>query len=890
MCLSKFDNIGASVWTKFYHNYYYAGGYQEGNLSGRLAKLYGGRMLFVGTAFLLNGTKDLYILKLDSNGVAYSGVNPVITATGPTVVCVGDSVVLTAPLGYTSYQWLKANLSAQKTYFTVNSPTFVAKETGGYMCVMTKSTGTRVTPYLSVTVNELPNTAINSGSTNFCAASGGTVTLSATAGYSAYQWYNGGVSISGATSATYSTSSSGNYTVSITNSCGVSTSTIKTVNSSQSPAVTVSCTGNNCYVNPCNYGDDLQATDNGSGAIYKWYNGTSLVSSGPSYTYQPFSGGNYTCMVTTACGSSTSSPYTVYQSTNIPNNYITTTSPTTGCAVVPPVTLTAPTVGSSNCQWYLNAIAITGATASSYQAMTSGSYTVHYPNSSCASLWAMSDPLTVQFDTNTVASISAPNGTTICSGTLPLTVNIIGPGASYQWYKDNVALSASTSTYQALVSGNYYCRVYRTSCGYQNTNTISMVIGAPFTNSNVASATFCAGSTYYIAVTNSINNTYQWYLGAISINGATSSSYGATQPGVYTCIATNACSSITSAPITLNQITITTPQITTSGNTNLCPGTNCTLTTPLITGGYYYWYKGNSTIQQGANLNTYSASAAGDYNVRISGTNGCYSSYSPIATITSSVFPTALTPVLTDYPLICYGSPLTIKAKANANASYSWYKDNLVIVGAIDSFYTATSGGNYNYVVSNVCGSTTSGIANIVSKAKPSAVLTALGNTSFCNGDSVVLQASIATLNSYVWYKNTLPIVAASSDIYSAKQAGNYSTKITNKYGCNKTTNTITVTVPCRGTDDSELPERSLNSLTIYPNPSHDNIYFELSVVNYEREVNVSIYDTQGRLVDASLSKVDNGRWMLSNLESGMYILKVADEEMNISKSFVIMK
>lgn len=71
----------------------------------------------------------------------------------------------------------------------------------------------------TATVNALPSTPTISagGATTFCA--GGSVILTSSFATS-YQWYKGGVLISGATSSTYSATASGTYTVIVTNAAG----------------------------------------------------------------------------------------------------------------------------------------------------------------------------------------------------------------------------------------------------------------------------------------------------------------------------------------------------------------------------------------------------------------------------------------------------------------------------------------------------------------------------------------------------------------------------------------------------------------------------------------------------------------------------------------------
>ncbi len=123
----------------------------------------------------------------------------------------------------------------------------------------------------TATVTVAPAAIIVTGQTTVCA--GGTVTMNANQGDS-YQWYKDGVAISGATNQTYGATSTGAYTVAVTNAGGCSgTSDPTNVVVNNNPTVNVS-PANNAYL--CNGTATLTASQS---ATYQWkLNGVDLTS------------------------------------------------------------------------------------------------------------------------------------------------------------------------------------------------------------------------------------------------------------------------------------------------------------------------------------------------------------------------------------------------------------------------------------------------------------------------------------------------------------------------------------------------------------------------------------------------------------------------------------
>ena len=78
--------------------------------------------------------------------------------------------------------------------------------------------------------------------------------------------------------------------------------------------------------------------------------------------------------------------------------------------------------------------------------------------------------------------------------------------------------------------------------------------------------------------------------------------------------------------------------------------------------------------------------------------------------------------------------------------------------------------------------------------SNPTAIITPQSTTTFCQGGSVILNASTGTGYTYEWYKNGNIISGSISSAYTASQSGSYTVKVING-SCNATSSATTVTV-----------------------------------------------------------------------------------------------
>ncbi|MDG2431067.1 gliding motility-associated C-terminal domain-containing protein [Flavobacterium sp.] len=191
---------------------------------------------------------------------------------------------------------------------------------------------------------------------------------------------------------------------------------------------------------------------------YNWYrdNGTSLpktlvLSAGPgNYTVtQP---GTY--FVETNYGTCTSNSYSnrvqVTESTTAASASITSSKGNPFCIAQGPTILS---VGAGNSyQWFKDDVPISGATSQTYQATTSGKYSVKVDYGSCqASAFIQLQEFRIS------STINVPPSNSLNTGeTLGVTVTTDASSPTFQWFLNSkVIANATTNNYTASSTGNY---------------------------------------------------------------------------------------------------------------------------------------------------------------------------------------------------------------------------------------------------------------------------------------------------------------------------------------------------------------------------------------------------------------------------------------------------
>ena len=199
----------------------------------------------------------------------------------------------------------------------------------------------------------------------------------------------------------------------------------------------------------------------------------------------------------------------------------------------------------------------------------------------------------------------------------------------------------------------------------------------------------------------------------------------------------------------------------------------------------YTWSNG----QTGATLTN---AAPGTYHVTVRDAAGCQ----VMQVITIGNSGSALTFSLTPNGTagFCTGGSLLLTATNNPGYTYVWKKDNVTIGGAVTSNYNVTIAGTYSVTATSGACSGTQSVA-VSEVAAPTANITPGGTTTFCEGNSVVLNGNAGGPYTYQWYNNATIINGATSATYSAIATGNYTVKVSAGTACEVTSSPLSVTV-----------------------------------------------------------------------------------------------
>jgi len=780
----------------------------------------------VATVRVLVATFSLLIMTACGGGWGGdSGQPPTITGQPANqTVNVGQTATFTVTAtgtGTLTYQWYKNGTAisgaTSNSYIT---PAAASTDSGSVFTVtVTNASGTVTSAPATLTV-AAGSTTVNPEApliitqpANQTVTVGQTATFSVTASGAApltYQWYKGGVAISGATSSTYTTpatvsgDSGSLFTVTVANALGTVTSTPATLTvtatAATGPAITTQPVSQAVTVGQT---ANFSVTASGTGPLtYQWYkNGTAIGGATSSAYTTPVTvsgdtGSVFTVTVTNAGGTVTSSPATLTVNTaptiiNQPASITVTVGQTASFSV------TASGTGSLTYQWYKNGTAIGGATSTTYTTPatvigdTGSLFTVTVTN---AGGTVTSSPATLTVNTAPTITNQPASITVLVGQTASFSVTASGTGPlTYQWYKNGTAIGGATSTTYttpATVSGDtgsVFTVTVTNAGGTVTSSPATLTVNTALTITNQpASITVSVGQTASFSVTASGTGllTYQWYKNGAAIGGATSTAYTtpATVIGdsgsVFTVTVTNAGGTVTSSPATL---TVNTAPTITNQPASITVNVGQTASFSVTASGAgpltYQWYK-NGTVIGGATSTTYTTpvTVIGDsgslFTVTVTNAGGIVTS-AP-ATLTINTAPTITNQPASITVTVGQTASFSVTASGTGPLTYQWYKNGTAIGGAASSTYTTPAtvigdtGALFTVTATNTAGTATSAPATLTVNSpptitnQPASVTVNVGQTA-----SFSVTASGTGTLTYQWYKNGTAIGGATSTTYT---------------------------------------------------------------------------------------------------------------------------
>jgi gliding motility-associated-like protein len=461
-----------------------------------------------------------------------------ITAGGPTQICSGGSVILTASSSDPNYSW--SNGSTTQTVSVNTATTIVVTTTNS--CGTAQATET-------ITVTPLPTVTVSPNAVSLC--SGQSATVQATANTAVTYTWSTGVNTN-----TVSLNAAGIYTVDVSNTCGVASATVD-VSLSTVPSLTATAS----QTAICSSGQTSILTLNGSAGTYSWSNGATTSTTSVNAP------GIYTATVSTAgCGNAVAS-VTI---TTLPNPTVSITAggPTQICSGGS-VILTASS-SDPNYSWS------NGSTTQTVSVNTATTIVVTTTNS-CGAAQATETIALTPLPTVTVS----PNAVSLCSGQNATVQATANTAVTYTW-----STGVNTNTVSLNAAGIYTVDVSNT-CGAASATVNVSLLSAPSITATASQTAICnSGQSSVLSLTGS-TGTYLWS------NGATTATTSVSIPDVYTATVTTAgCGSATTSVVVG---ALPSPSISVSApTTTICTGSQLVLTANSSEGNYL-WSNGATT-------------------------------------------------------------------------------------------------------------------------------------------------------------------------------------------------------------------------------------------------------------------------------------------------------
>ena len=693
-----------------------------------------------------------------------------------TSICAGSTLLLESIDSTLSYVWYfnQAPLAGQvsKSLMASNSGSYQLKVSDANSC-------SKLSQNLSLKLDSMPDVEVSlNGPLSFC--SGDEVGLTASYKFWArYQWYDGNILLPGDSSFLYMANSPGSFKVIMQNedneSCKDTSSSFQ-VSLFPNPQIRLDTIGVTKFCD----GDSvlLRASSFGHNGNWSWKDQASTVI--PSATdsalfiknsidlYTVFTDGN-------GCKDSTITTHIV--SHPLPNPQLSHTDTSRICLGD---TLRLQAISSVlKYSWYKDDILIPASVNQSLEINLSGLYRLELEDSnSCKSI---SDDLFLTTD-------SLPNATVANSGSLSFCENdsvilraSYYPWAKYQWLTGGFPLSTdSTSSLTSKSSSNFQLVIWNTvnsSCRDTSLKMATTRWSNPVVViDTIGSSSFCSGDSVILKSKVNSAGFLRWRLNSQPIGSINDSTITAFQSGIYTSqiIDTNFCVGSDTVEVFRNDL----PQVRLLTNgTEFCYGDSMLINKTTSPVSSFNWYRNGTLL---GSLDSLWQNNSALLKLWAIDSNNCENSDSLLLVERKKLVPL----IIPSKPNICLGDSVVLSPDKLSYQSYNWFETGTLI--SQDTSISVSSIGTYTFAASDDLGCLgTSDPYILEMKPIPVTNIIALGNTTFCFGDSVqLISDSVRNDFNYQWYSNGIAIPFSNVSSISAKWTAYYSLSIADSNSC----------------------------------------------------------------------------------------------------------
>lgn len=446
-------------------------------------------------------------------------------------VCGGQPVTLTAPTGAASYSWTGPGIISSD-----NEQSVSVDEPGQYVVTMT-TFGIVPCPFsMTIDIAGNPNNPVADFSNTTVCQGNATVfnDLSGPLGsVNAWSWDfdNDGNTDATSQNPSYIFPEAGNHSVALTATWGDCTNTIvQEIEVLEMPLSTFSVPSSVCL----GFNSLITYTGNApADATYAWsFDGGTIVSGSSQGPYEInwATPGIKNVMLSVDMGSCTSTQTTIPVTVNDATITVAPSNP----VICDGTSVIIQTTSAGTYQWFYNDEPISEATQSSYEATLAGEYYVQVTNESCTNT---SDIIAV--NTIDVIPPMLPSNFSECEE-VAIALSAAGNFQNWQWLQSGSPVDGQTNaTYNFTLNETVSISVIVSNSGCEvvsNEITITAIPLPVVAINPTEDITVCEETIALLA--NSNVGDIQWLLSGEPIDGATNTTYTATQDGDYSFIST----------------------------------------------------------------------------------------------------------------------------------------------------------------------------------------------------------------------------------------------------------------------------------------------------------------------------------------------------------------
>ena len=664
-------------------------------------------------------------------------------------VCEGEMVSLDAGSDGTSYFWSLNGLP-----LTDITSQIAATESGKYQVTVTTDSGCPKSDSTFVNFFAPPSVGLVANDTVACEGEVLTLLLEGASSEDNIQWSLNGSAINGATADFLDVNGSGDYSATVVNRAGCGDTVSQVITFNIIPTVELGQDLDVCG------GDTITLDAGDEGISYIWFRNGSTILGQTNQTIQITQSGQYSVAAEGGDGCDGQDDITL----SFFDRPMADLGSDTAICAGEPITIFTNPQNVDNFTLTRNGTQLTVPNLDMINIVNGGTYELTIENEiGCPETQSI---IVVENDLPVVDLDPTKLG---CEGSDVLLESPL-QGSRYEWRRGNMVVGTE-ETLMTSIAGTYTLTVADAfGCEGSGSIEVSFVPGPSLTVEGDESA--CEGDAVILTATTNGTN-IQWSRDGNTLPGSTQNQLTVTESGTYTAAVTGDQGCIVEDQIEV--IIFENPTVVLDAGITICEGDSETIM-PTTTGMglTYEWTRNGMPF---SNMEMITVDDGGLYNLVVTNSNGCTAD-DEIA-ITISTLPTV--EASTTQVDICEGQGQNVSLTTALVERIEWYRNGELIEGASGNNLDIITEGNYQVIVYNANGCTSTTM--ISASSRPTPVVDLGENMVLCPGESITLDPG--SHSTYAWSDNSTggTLLITNPDL-NTTTTQNYSVTVTNEFAC----------------------------------------------------------------------------------------------------------